>query len=45
MTPLDTDIALVRRQTLGDQFAHLAAEIDGGRAAAASGASLTGGER
>jgi fatty-acyl-CoA synthase len=33
------------KRDLRDQFAHLAAEIDGGRATATSGASRTGGER
>jgi fatty-acyl-CoA synthase len=33
------------KRDLRDQFAHLAADIDGGRAAAARGASLTGGNR
>jgi fatty-acyl-CoA synthase len=33
------------KRDLRQQFAHLAADIDGGRAAAARGASLTGGNR
>jgi hypothetical protein len=49
MTSLDTDIALGRgtllKCDLRDQFAHLAADVDGGRAAAAGGASPTGEDR
>jgi fatty-acyl-CoA synthase len=33
------------KRDLREQFAHLAADIDGGRATAAGGASPTGGER
>jgi fatty-acyl-CoA synthase len=42
--PKNASGKLLKRE-LRDQFAHLAAEIDGGRATAASGASPTGGNR
>jgi fatty-acyl-CoA synthase len=42
--PKNASGTLLKRD-LREQFAHLAADIDGGRATAASGASPTGGER